>query len=85
MKLYCRICGATLEEHKLQSDCKFDPMGLPDDCLCDPLSWSMHSGDAPPICGHFKSKNIGRGEFCTYCGHTFLCHIPEIDNTYYEE
>lgn len=67
MRVVCASCGLSEEAH-----CVFDPLEMPDECVCDSGSWiGCTDGKVTPIC----EEHQGEGEqYCHRCEHDRECH-----------
>ena len=69
MTIVCRICGLPEDEH-----CIFEPMTMPDGCVCDPGSWDTET--VTPICKKYKrpADDAYENAYCLNCEHDKRCH-----------
>jgi len=63
----CRNCGQPKSDH-----CEFDPVLMPDGCVCDPMTYGYDTG-VGPICAEYDQGTTVNG-YCVKCEHDRACH-----------
>ena len=71
----CRKCGRKKVEH-----CDFEPVEIPDGCVCDPRDWADPTG-VPGICSKFEAdySEDWPSNMCSRCEHDYECHKNRDD------
>jgi len=65
----CKICGLPEGEHHV-----FDPIVVPDGCVCDIRCWGSVN-HIQPICNHYEpDPDPNFQDVCKNCEHDKACH-----------